>query len=230
MTAALLGALMILAGAPNDARAIEDSIVRLSAATSAEDAVHQIRMERNKSKFINTDYRVKRVSVGDPSIVDVVVLSPREIQLVPKAIGATNIVLWDPKGQPQAALEISVGSTFSHVEADLRRVLGSPDIRVDSAGNAVVLTGSVSSMLAAEQALIIARAAVNTGSGKGKKKNTTEVINLLEVGGGQQVMIEVTLAEMSRSLRREIGTNFAGVISDDVVFFSFIDSLLSPGS
>ncbi len=231
VAAALLGALMLLAGAP-DARAMDGSVLQLSAAASAEDAVRQVRMERNKSKFIKTDYRVKRVSVGDPSIVDVLVLSPREIQLVPKAIGATNVVLWDPQGQPQAALEISVGSTFSHVEADLRRVLGSPDIRVDSAGNSVVLTGSVSSTLAAEQALTITRAVVNAGSGKGrnKKKQDTEVINLLEIGGGQQVMIEVTLAEMSRSLRREIGTNIAGLIGDDVQFFSFVDTLLTPNA
>ena len=39
-----------------------------------------------------------------------------------------------------------------------------------------------------------------------------EIVNLLEVGGHQQVMLKVVFAEMSRTVGREFGANFNGLI------------------
>jgi pilus assembly protein CpaC len=214
-----LAGLLVAAAAGADPGA--PSIMRLSTPQSPADAIRELHLERNKSLYVTTEYTVRRVSVGDPTILDVVVLSPRELQFVPKAIGHTNVVIWDPRGTPQAALEVSVGTTHSNIESDLRRVLGAQDIRVDSAGESIVLTGSVPNALVAEQAVDVTQAMF------GKKgKDEHPIINLLEVGGGQQVMIEVVLAEMARSWGREIGSNFTAALSNgDVRVFSFVDHL-----
>jgi len=200
----------------------EPGVVRLPAAATSEDATQHLEIERGKSLFVRTDYTVRRVSVGDPETLDVVVLSPRELQFVAKKIGATNVVLWDPQGTPQAALDVHVGTPHSQVESEIQRVLGNPDVKVDSAGESIVLKGSVANALASEQAMTVAR-----GFFPGKQEN---VINLLEVGGDQQVMLEVVVAEMSRTLRREMGTNFRVFHVGDnhtAEIFSFLNNLSS---
>jgi pilus assembly protein CpaC len=181
-------------------------LIRLDRPQSEEDAVLQLELETGKSVFVETTYQAKRVSVGDPDVLDVVALGTREIQLVAKSIGTTNLLIWDTSGRPQASIDIHVGAPHSRLESELRRILGSDDVQVDSAGNGIVLKGSVPTALAMEQALEVARAVLSEEGREAKK-----VVNLLQVRGHQQVMLEVTIAEMSKVVRREFGTNFNAI-------------------
>ena len=145
-------------------------LIRLELPQSEEDVVLQLELETGKSVFVETAYRAKRVSVGDPDVLDVVALGTRELQLVAKSIGTTNLLIWDTNGRPQAAIDIHVGAPHSRLESELRRILGSEDIRVDSAGNGVVLKGSVPTAIALEQALEVARAVLSEDGREAKKR------------------------------------------------------------
>jgi pilus assembly protein CpaC len=91
------------------------------------------------------------------------------------------------------------------------------------ANESVVLTGEVSGPVAQQTALSLAAAAVG-----GKKER---VINLLNIGGVQQVMCEVRLAEINRTLGRRIGINFAVANSTGAGFgVSILNSLTSIAS
>jgi pilus assembly protein CpaC len=198
--------------------------VLLTIPENEEDSVKQIELETGKSIFIRTTYDVKRVSVGNPDVLDVVVLGKTEIQLVAKEIGTTNLLIWDQKGRPQAALDIHVGAPHSKLESELRRILGSSDIQVDSAGNGIVLSGSVPTAIAMDQALSIARAVLSEEGNEAKK-----VVNLLEVRGHHQVMLEVVIAEMSRTVRREFGMNFNAIFDNgDSQIVGLLQGLTSP--
>lgn len=179
--------------------------IQLTAASGA-DAVRTIDLEVGRSVLIRTDFAVKRVSVGDPGVADVVVLGQRDLQLVAKHAGSTNVLLWDTAGRAQSVVDVHVGTAYSHLERDLNRILGVEEIRVEGAGNGLVLTGNVPSAEAAESAVAIAHAFVG-------EKSETDVVNLLEVGGRHQVMLKVVVAEMSRTLIREFGTNVNAIIS-----------------
>jgi pilus assembly protein CpaC len=87
------------------------------------------------------------------------------------------------------------------------------DIRVIPTGDSITLSGTVSSTSNLSQILALA-----------ESYYPKKVVNLLEVGGVHQVMLEVRVAEMSRSLLRRIGFNFA-YISDGLTNFGL--SLLS---
>ena len=188
-----------------------------------EDLLHQIEIEHGKSVFLRTDYSIKRVSVGNPEILDVVVLSPRSVQLVARGIGGTNVILWDPQGRPQAAIDVHVGSVRSALESLLRRVLEGEDVRVESAGSGVALVGSVSNALAMERAVAVSETFLGEDSEE-------RVVNLLSVDGNQQVMLKVIVAEMNRKLERELGTNFSSLIETDgkiIGINSLLENLLS---
>ena len=209
---------------PTGARAT----IYLEAPGSADDALRELYMEKGKSVFVRTAYPVRRVSVGDPSVADVVPLQSTELQFVPKTVGSTNVVIWSTNGQIEAAIDVHVGRAFSWIEREIRRVIDVGDVRVDSAGESIVLTGSVPDAATVERVLAVADAYFK----KKDEKEEGSVINLLTVGGNQQVMIEVTVSEMSRSVRRTIGTNFAATIvqNGDRTFdiFNRIDDLARP--
>jgi pilus assembly protein CpaC len=188
--------------------------IRVAVAESEEDVLHTLALERGKLALLETEFRVKRVSIGDPKILDVVVLSPTELQLVPKRAGGTNLLLWDPSGAPQAAIDVTVGTAHGHIQGLLRRVLESEDIHVESAGDAIVVRGSVTSPVVAERAMAVARSFF-------PEKPRQKVINLLSVGGNQQVMIEVIIAEMDRTLSHNMAVNWDTIVQTGAKAFAF---------
>ena len=81
------------------------------------------------------------------------------------------------------------------------------DIRVTPTGDSITLSGTVSSTSNLSQVLALA-----------ESYYPKKVVNLLEVGGVHQVMLEVRVAEISRSLLRRLGVNF-NYISDGAANF-----------
>ena len=152
--------------------------------------------------ILRTGYGVTRVSVGDPKIADVVVLRTSEIQIVAKEVGATNVVLWGGGGEIQAAIDLHVGGAHSAIESEIQRVIGVGEVHVESAGESVILTGSVPDAATVDRVLSIA------GAHYPEAKEGGGIVNLLTVGGNQQVMIEVTVSEINRIKNRGIATNF----------------------
>ena len=77
-------ALALLAGATPAAAAIElaaneQGIVRIGAMSGNEQRIRALDVELGKTTFFQTDFKVRRVSVGDPATLDVNVLSPTEL-------------------------------------------------------------------------------------------------------------------------------------------------------
>lgn len=199
--------------------------IRLSTPLSDEGRLHDLQIERGKSISISTDYSVNRISVGDSAILDVVALGAKNIQLVAKAVGVTNVLFWDNKGRLQAVIEVGVGTPYSHIQHSLRNFLQNDSISVEGAGNAIILTGNVPSDVVLDQALKLVQGMI------GEKDEDTAIVNLIEVGGNHQVMLQVTIAEMSRSLTREFGTNFAALINTGggkIGIGSFVGGLAGP--
>jgi pilus assembly protein CpaC len=193
--------------------AAEDKgIVRLSSAVTAEDVIQPVlEIERGKTVLLKPAYTVKRIAVGDPEIVDFVVNSMSEIQLIARAVGNTNVLIWDSGNRLQASIDIHVGAVRAQLVRELQRVLGRNDVAVDMAGESVVLRGNVPDVQTSEAAAAVAKAFFAGSEGVGEDGSEARVINLLSVGGNQQVMIQVVIAEMSRSVRRAFGTNLTAI-------------------
>jgi pilus assembly protein CpaC len=199
------------------------SAIQLPRPLNGTDVFRKIEIEQGKSISVSTGYGVKRVSVGNPGIADVAVLGPRELQFVAGKVGATNVLVWGTDGRIQAVVDVHVGTAYSHIAAELRRVLENEEIELESAGDSVVLRGSVSDGLSLEHALSVTRAFLPVD-------DRDHVINLLEVGGGQQVMLEVVIAEMDRSIKRGMGTNFHTITGSDGSVFEFFNFLGNQAS
>jgi len=53
----------------------------------------------NKSELIESDSSIRRVSVGNPDIIEVVAVSNRELVVNAKAAGETTLIVWTAAGR-----------------------------------------------------------------------------------------------------------------------------------
>jgi pilus assembly protein CpaC len=121
-----------------------------------------------------------------------------EIRFVGKAPGVTNAVLWED-GDIAAVYDLQVSYNVTPLKERLNDLFPKEeDIRVLATHQCITLAGTVSSERNASQVLAVASAFAPE----------CEVRNLLNVAGVHQVMLEVRVAEMSRSLIRRLGVNF----------------------
>ena len=195
------------------------------------------------SKLIKFTDPVSRVAVGDQDIVDFRTISPFEILILGKAVGTTNIILWHKNGK-STLVDASISVDLSQFEKLLKTEFPrETDIHLNLASASIVLAGSVSDALTAEAVVGLAEAHVRNlnrylmksggnvggggGVGGGAGMNVTpqtssggmgvlvQVINLLKIRDGQQVMLDVRIAEISKTLLDKLGVGLAGASGGD---------------
>ncbi len=192
--------------------ALITSIVIAQAVTAKEPAIkssvpapQKIDLMAGKSMVLESPSAVKRVSLAAPGIADAIVLTPRQIYLTGRTPGLTNLILWEGD-TIQATYDLEVYPDIVRLKEKLHQILPREEnINVTSSNDAITLSGTVSSAAALAQVVTLA-----APFGK--------VVNLLEVGGVQQVMLEVRVSEVSKSTLKRLGINFGAVSADGTKF------------
>jgi pilus assembly protein CpaC len=165
-----------------------------------------------KSVVIDLPRDIKDVLVADPKIANAVVRSAQRAYIIGAAVGQTNIVFFDSAGQQIAAYDIAVKRDLNGVRAALKQTLPNAAIQIDGLGDGVILTGSVSSPIEAQQAGDLA-ARLAGGADK--------VVNSIAVRGRDQVMLKVTVAEVQRSIIKQLGIDLTGSLNYGTAVVNF---------
>jgi pilus assembly protein CpaC len=162
--------------------------------------------------------------------VDVVLLSPQEIYLLGKTVGSTNFVLVDRTGQC-TVMDVIVGMDTAPLRASLTQLLpGEKNVVVTSAADSLVLTGSVADAAKLDRILDLANAyARRAGAGGGGAGASPRVVNLLVVDAPQQVLLEVKVAEVSKTLIDKLGASLKLQRTNGEWTYSLLASFLSGG-
>jgi pilus assembly protein CpaC len=157
-----------------------------------------------KSIVIDLPRDIKDVLVADPKIANAVVRSAQRAYIIGATVGQTNIVFFDSAGQQIAAYDIAVTRDLNGVRAALKQTMPSADIRIEGVGDGVMLTGSVSSPIEAQQAADLAARLVG---------GPDKVVNSIVVRGRDQVMLKVTVAEVARSIIKQMGIDLSATMN-----------------
>jgi pilus assembly protein CpaC len=168
-----------------------------------------------KSIVIDLPRDIKDVLVADPKIANAVVRSAQRAYIIGAAVGQTNIVFFDAAGQQIAAYDIAVKRDLNGVRAALKQALPNADIQVEGLGDGVILTGSAASPLDAQQAGDLA-ARLAGGADK--------VVNSITVRGRDQVMLKVTVAEVQRSIIKQMGIDLSASMNYGTTAVTFNNS------
>jgi len=153
-----------------------------------------------KSVVIDLPREIKDVLVADPKIANAVIRSAQRAYIIGAAVGQTNIVFFDAAGQQIAAYDIAVKRDLNGVRAALRQTLPNADILIEGIGDGVVLSGSASTPIEAQQAGELAARLVG---------GAEKVVNSIAVRGRDQVMLKVTVAEVARSIVKQMGIDLS---------------------
>jgi pilus assembly protein CpaC len=165
-----------------------------------------------KSIVIDLPRDIKDVLVADPKIANAVVRSAQRAYIIGAAVGQTNIVFFDSAGQQIAAYDIAVKRDLNGVRAALKQTLPNSDIQIDGLGDGVILTGTAANPIDAQQAGDLA-ARLAGGADK--------VVNSIIVRGRDQVMLKVTVAEVARSIIKQLGIDLSANLTYGTAVVNF---------
>src|SRR3954468_5840644 len=166
-----------------------------------------------KSVIIDLPRDVKDVLVADPKIANAVVRSSQRAYIIGGAVGQTNVVFFDADGQQVASYDIAVKRDLNGVRTALRQSM--PGIQIDGVGDSVMLTGSVSSPVEAQQAGEIAARLVG---------GADKVVNSIVVRGRDQVMLKVNVSEVRRDIVKQMGVDLSASMNYGTAVVNFNNS------
>jgi pilus assembly protein CpaC len=166
-----------------------------------------------KSVVIDLPRDVKDVLVADPKIANAVIRSAQRAYIIGEAVGQTNVVFFDADGQQVASYDLAIKRDLNGVRATLKQTF--PGVEIEGVGDGVVLTGSVSSPVEAQQAGDVA-ARLAGGADK--------VVNSIVVRGRDQVMLRVTVAEVRRDIIKQLGVDLSANMNYGTAVVNFNNS------
>ncbi|MEK8014571.1 type II and III secretion system protein family protein, partial [Burkholderia contaminans] len=160
-----------------------------------------------KSLLVPMPEPVRNRTIGNPAVAQATMVSPQTLYILGLAVGTTNMIVQGKSGACRV-IDVAVGADAGGLQASLTQLMpGERDIHVSTAAGTIVLAGTVSSSMAAQQAVQIARAYGDSASDPAAGgKAGGGVLNMLNVTSPQQVMLEVKVAEVSKTLINQMGS------------------------
>ena len=148
-----------------------------------------------KSADVRTDISFTDVTVGDPEIADVNVLTDKSLSILGRKSGTTRITAYGEGKKLAGMFDVEVTYDTSMLSSEITRRFSHAGIRVGTANGKILLTGNAPDAVTLDQALSVA------------KQFGPDVINSVSVDAPQQVMLEVRFIEASRQASRELGVS-----------------------
>jgi pilus assembly protein CpaC len=227
--AAAIGLLFIGANASG---LLEAKAAGKRAGVTASTATQRVKLGLNKSVVIDLPSDAYDILVANPAVADAVTRTARRIYLFGKAVGETNIFVFGPNGEQIVSLDLAVERDVAGLDDYLKRFLPTADIKVELLNDNVVLTGTVDTPLDAKRAVDLATIFVSGGeattgqysqtaaggnanggvdiNNPDAERRVSKIVNLLQIIGDDQVTLKVTVAEVSRSVMKQLGVNMIG--------------------
>jgi len=151
---------------------------------------------KDDTLVMRTDTAFAQIRVANADIADVVVLSDRSFQVLGKAGGKTNVMLYDVDNQLVDIVDVTVGFDVASLKKTLFETFPKEAVEVRPLAGGIYLSGDVSSAAIAERAVSIAEAYA-----------PSRVTSGLAVRDSHQVMLEVRFVEASRDSIKRLGIN-----------------------
>ena len=162
-----------------------------------------LRLEVNKGTAIKLPGAASTVFVAAPDIADVQVKSPGMVYVFAKKPGDTVLYAVDDQDRVLLNTVVSVTSPISRIKGALDSAHPNNGVTFDNQGEAIVMSGTVRSAQAAEDARQLALQQVNG--------NASKVINNIKIDAPTQVQLQVKVAEVNRNALKRVGINWQNI-------------------
>ena len=181
------------------------NLMGVSVMEPGETSVSQtIKLGLNKSTVIELERPVADVVITNPTIADAVVQTSSRLIFRGIEVGETNAFLFDREGNPLLNLEIIVDADTASLEKLISRYVPDSRVKVESVGGNIVVSGVVDNLMQSDQVIRLIKAYAGG-------VEDLEPVNMLSVSAKDQVMLEVRVVEMQRTVVKQLGINLSGV-------------------
>ncbi|MFM9851835.1 MAG: type II and III secretion system protein family protein [Sphingomonadaceae bacterium] len=167
-------------------------------AASAERPQRDLSLSVGRGQLINLETAISDVFVSNEAVADVQVRSPRQIYIFAKTAGETSIYATTKSGQVVYSANVRAGANINSIDSMLKAAMPDANIQSTPMNGLVLLTGTVAAPEDSAEAERLVQAFVG---------ESTKVISRLRSATPLQVNLQVKIAEVSRSLVKEIGVN-----------------------
>jgi pilus assembly protein CpaC len=219
--------------ASRDHAATTDDIVIRPLCSDNAGTPQKLGLWAGKSMFLRLSEPASRLTLGHSpdGIVTAKLISEQDLYLVGNRAGSTNMTLHGRRGGRCTIFEIIVRMDPAPLQSAIDEVMpAEKGVVVKTVGDSIVLSGVVSNAVAAQEIEAMARSyaqrharnldAIGSHSGggtsislsSGSQQRTSAsslVVNTLAVAAPQQVMLEVKVAEVSKTVLDQFGINFS---------------------
>ncbi|WAJ30128.1 type II and III secretion system protein family protein [Antarcticirhabdus aurantiaca] len=235
-------------GQTSSAASNDDAVVRIASPQQT------VRLGLDKSKVIDLPRDAHDILVANPEVADAVTRTSRRIYIFGKQIGQTNLFVFDAQGREIAVIDLRIERDISGLEAAIRKYLPNSEVQAEMLNDNVVLTGTVDTPQDASRAADLARIYVTGGEattgayiqsataagGEGgadvgfaqEARRESRIVNLIQIRGEDQVTLKVTVAEVQRSVVKQLGINSlsSGNLMDGISFATAGDNAFGLGN
>lgn len=198
-------------------------------------ATKHVDLGLNKSLVVELPRDVRDVLVANPEVADAIVRTARKIFLIGNRVGQTNVFMFDDQGNTILSLDLKIERDIGPLEELIEKYVPGSEVTVEIANDNVVLTGTVPNPLAASRAADLAQAFLTGGeattgqftqtattgglatastaviSNPDSVRQVSQVINLLQIEGEDQVHLKVVVAEIRRSVLKQLGIDLSSI-------------------
>jgi pilus assembly protein CpaC len=173
----------------------------------------KLELTTNTSRILTLDKNIPRVQVNNPELVAVTPLSATDVQISAKKAGVTQVNLWDEDGNIHT-VDVMIYGDARELSNALQTQFPHSSIRVYRYSESLVLTGFVDRPDHIGPMMRLA------------EDYAPKVINNINVGGVQQILLKVKVMEISRTKLRRMATDIAWLDANGGFFSTGVSRLL----
>ncbi|HEX8468291.1 MAG TPA: type II and III secretion system protein family protein [Allosphingosinicella sp.] len=170
---------------------------------------NKVLLSVGEGEVISLSRPVVDVWTSNPGVADVNVTSPRQLGLFGKGDGEATVIATAADGSVVWGAHVQVSQNLSSVDQMLKAAMPEANISITHVGQLAVMNGTVASPADSAQAEQLVRTLLNPGIDANAQGAVLKIVpvNRLRSATPLQVTLKVTIAEVSRTLIKEIGVN-----------------------
>ena len=172
-----------------------------------------ITLEVSKGRLIRLDQPASSVFVADPDVADVQVKSPSLVYIFGKAAGETTLYAVGDNDEVLLNSVVQVRHNLGRLQQAIHELVPRSAVSVSTVDDSLVLAGTAFSAADAEDVRRLAARFV---------PDAKQLINKMQVDAPSEVNIRVRVAEVSRSVTKQLGINWQNIFNNGSIAFGLV--------
>ncbi len=164
------------------------------------EAEQVITISRGSTAIMTRTDSIRRISIADPNVADLVLNPPNQVLINGINPGSTSLIVWGGAAIPRI-YTIEVTADVASLQRQIDELFPEAGLEVRSTGTSVVLTGEVRDAQTVRKATELA------------ETMGIPIVNNIQAPPPEQILLHVEFAEISKSALKQMGTDLLRVLN-----------------